>query len=98
MVRRLVPPAVALAVAMTTGTAAAFPLHAPEETVPSRHVVQALELPTPRPHLQQADSAGGFQWDDAGIGAAAMLGLGALSAGGAAIVVSHRRRDNRSIA
>ena len=41
-----------------------------------------------RPALATATSQGGFQWDDAGLGAAGMLLL--LSAGGAATVVGRR--------
>jgi hypothetical protein len=38
------------------------------------------------------DSGRGFQWDDAGVGAAAMLGLIGLAAGSLMIAVSVRRR------
>ena len=41
-----------------------------------------------RPALATATSQGGFQWDDAGLGAAGMLLL--LSAGGVATVVGRR--------
>jgi hypothetical protein len=39
-------------------------------------------------------TSSGFQWDDAGIGAAAMLGV--IGAAGATAVVSRRQRSGRS--
>ncbi|HYH58454.1 MAG TPA: hypothetical protein VD790_04460 [Thermoleophilaceae bacterium] len=41
-------------------------------------------------------SHGGFDWGDAGIGAAAMLGLTGIGAG--ALIVGRRRRPTRTVA
>ena len=51
------------------------------------------------PVAQTRSSAGqaganGFPWDDAGIGAAGMLGL--LGAGGATVVLARRRREHHT--
>ena len=49
--------------------------------------------PASTPHVVQVAS-NGFEWSDAGIGAAAMLGLIALC-GGVLLLVSSRRREGR---
>jgi hypothetical protein len=52
---------------------------------PTNHQVDTSDA---RPTLATATSQDGFQWDDAGLGAAGMLLL--LSAGGAAMIVGRR--------
>ncbi|HLM30484.1 MAG TPA: hypothetical protein VK326_02360 [Solirubrobacterales bacterium] len=59
--------------------------------------VTAIARPeTPRSPVvsTSSDSAGGFDWGDAGIGAAGMLALGAVGAG-AALTFGHRRARHR---
>jgi hypothetical protein len=59
---------------------------------------RGVERPTPRfvvvPGPAPASEAGGLHWDDAGIGAAGLLGLVVLGAGGVLLAV--RRRPERA--
>jgi hypothetical protein len=61
---------------------------------PAHHRAAPAQSGAPRAaHGSPAAASGDFQWDDAGIGAAAMVAL--LGAGGAATVSVRRRRTPR---
>jgi hypothetical protein len=56
----------------------------------------ARDLPPgliPTPTVQVREPAGGFNWGDAGVGAASMLALLSLAAGSALLVSNRRRRQ-----
>jgi hypothetical protein len=77
--------ALATAAALATPVAASartfeMPQYPPAHAVPTHSVVKTAAV----------TSSGGFQWDDAGIGAAAMLAL--LGAGGSVTLAARRRR------
>jgi hypothetical protein len=54
--------------------------------------------PSPRPAVQivRVSGAGGFDWGDAGIGAAATLGLSMLVIGGGVAITARRNRTPRT--
>jgi hypothetical protein len=52
--------------------------------------------PAPTPQDITAPAGTGFDWGDAGIGAAGGVGLAALTAGGGGLVLVARRRQRRS--
>jgi hypothetical protein len=56
-----------------------------------------VQLPTPVVEVKGTPS-GGFDWGDAGIGAAGMLGLFSLAAGFALLLTVRRRRDGIEVA
>jgi hypothetical protein len=61
----------------------------------------ARDLPPvqiPAPVVRVSDSAGGFDWGDAGIGAAGMLALFSIAAGSVLLVVGRKRRRGLRVA
>ena len=56
-----------------------------------------VTIPTPVVEVRGAPS-GGFDWGDAGIGAAGMLGLFSIAAGAALLLVGRKRRHGVSVA
>ena len=56
-----------------------------------------VQLPTPVVEVRGTPS-GGFDWDDAGIGAAGMLALFSISAGSALLLVGRKRRREVQVA
>ena len=69
-------------------------LRSPDTVDAARGVTPStVEAPAVESSLASA-SSGGFDWGDAGIGAAAMLGLVSL-AGGMTLIATHSRRRRR---
>jgi hypothetical protein len=64
-------------------------------TLPSNFRSEAIDghAQQPAPTTVQVSSSSGFDWGDAGIGAAAIAGLLALCGGMTLLVTSHRRRS-----
>ncbi len=56
----------------------------------------AIELPTPV--VEVRGPSGGFDWGDAGIGAAGMLALFSIAAGSALLITGRRRRRGLRVA
>jgi hypothetical protein len=56
-----------------------------------------VSIPTPVVEVR-GTPAGGFDWGDAGIGAAGMLGLFSIAAGSALLLTGRRRRQGVSVA
>lgn len=58
---------------------------------------RATTTPSARPAVQivRVSAPGGFDWGDAGIGAAGALGLSMLVAGGGVVITARRRRTPR---
>jgi hypothetical protein len=54
----------------------------------------ATTTPSPQPAVQivRVSAPGGFEWGDAGIGAAGALGLSMLAVGGGLVIAGRRRR------
>ena len=78
-----------LALAVALGAIAPAPASArfelnppPARTTPSQPAVQIVQVPAP----------GGFDWGDAGIGAAGALGLSMVALGGGLVIAARRSR------
>jgi hypothetical protein len=84
--RRRIKTTAALALAIGASTAP------PALALPAE-LTQPSTAPQPRPSTQivRVDAPGGFDWGDAGIGAAAGLGLSMLAIGGGLLISGGRR-------
>jgi hypothetical protein len=83
-----------LALALAVGAVAPAAASARLDLNPPR----TRTTPSPRPTVQivRVSAAGGFDWGDAGIGAAGALGLSMLGVGGGIVVTTRRRRTPRT--
>ncbi len=77
--------ALALGAIAPASASARFELNPPAPT--------GTTSPQPAVEIVRVSAPGGFDWGDAGIGAAGGLGLTMLAAGGGLVIAGPRRRD-----
>jgi hypothetical protein len=87
-------PALAVVLTLALGAGAPTAASARLDLNPQR----TLTTPSPRPAVQivRVSAPGGFDWGDAAIGAAGVLGLSMLAVGGGVVITARRRQTARA--
>jgi hypothetical protein len=87
----------ALVLAATAGPALArpFDINAHGSYVPAGSVSMRVTTPSAPPPVVRVTTTNGFDWGDAGIGAAGGLALSMIAVGGVLAVSQHRTRRTR---